>query len=320
MKLSDFTDKNPDFRAKTPQIMAVSNEAKEAKLASQIAELERKLASIEQIADEKVRISGVLETQQGENSRLVQESAQFEAKISHLEGQLQEKERFLTDLESLKHQNEALLLNQGEVSSQMANLRLAHDVNMKELEQIRVNNANLEITEHSLSAQLQNKEALLDEMSKAMSQVSVEYEGLIASSDHLAKQYTEMVDNNHQLNRNNVQLTDQVATLQKQQQILEETHKRDKESYRKAIEQRIRGSVNHQVEELQQDVDDLVKINNYYKTELSKPQQMSVGAIARQEKFKIPLASSAINYRTNNLGTAQPTLLKFSSREVVNDN
>ena len=55
--------------------------------------------------------------------------------------------------------------------------------------------------------------------------------------------------------------------------------------------------MNKQIEELQQDVEELLKVNAYYKNELNKPQHLSIGAIARQEGFKIPLASSAINYR-----------------------
>ena len=69
------------------------------------------------------------------------------------------------------------------------------------------------------------------------------------------------------------------------------------------------------IKELNQDVETLQRINAYYKTELSKPQHMSVGAIARQEGFKMPLASSSINYRKNNLGTGQATLLKFGNKE-----
>ena len=73
--------------------------------------------------------------------------------------------------------------------------------------------------------------------------------------------------------------------------------------------------MNKQTEELQQDVKDLINLNAYYKTELSKPQHVSIGAIARPEGFKIPLASSAINYRKNNLGTGKPTFLKFGAKE-----
>jgi len=73
--------------------------------------------------------------------------------------------------------------------------------------------------------------------------------------------------------------------------------------------------MNKQTKELQQDIKDLFKLNTLYKTELSKPQHLSIGSIARQEGFKIPLASSAVNYRKNNLGTGKPTLLKFGAKE-----
>ena len=41
--------------------------------------------------------------------------------------------------------------------------------------------------------------------------------------------------------------------------------------------------------------------------------------IKRQGNYKIPLASSAVNYNTSYLGTSKPTLLKFK-RETADDN
>jgi len=102
---------------------------------------------------------------------------------------------------------------------------------------------------------------------------------------------------------------------QKQQENFNSEEKYNRERREQAIGQRVRNTMNKQTEELQQDVKDLVNLNAYYKTELSKPQHMSVSAIARQAGFKIPLASSAINYRKNNLGTGQATLLKFGNKE-----
>ena len=64
----------------------------------------------------------------------------------------------------------------------------------------------------------------------------------------------------------------------------------------------------------------LSKENLQLRTELSTPKHMSIGAIARQEGFKIPLASSAVNFRKNTLGNGKPTLLKFSDKELSNDN
>ena len=320
MKLSDFTDKNTDFRPKKPQILAINNEVKEAQMASQIAFLEQKMVSLEQIADEKEQKSGRLEIQEGEVTRLVQEKSNLELKMSTLEGQLHEKERFLTDLESLKSQNDTLLLTQGEMSASMGVLRHDYDESSKELEQLRVNNAGLENLRSSLENTMLTKDTLIRELTTAITDVKYQYEGLISSTDQLTKSYSELADRNQALDKTNLELVSKVASVEQHQQSSEQKHKKDKEEHGKALEKRFTGALNQQITELQQDVDDLVKINKYYKTELSKPQQASVGAIARQENFKIPLASNAINYRTNNLGTAQPTLLKFSSREAVNDN
>ena len=106
-----------------------------------------------------------------------------------------------------------------------------------------------------------------------------------------------------------------LLVLRKQHEQLTERLTSEKIQTEQAVEQRIRGQMNKQTEELQQDVKELVNLNKHYKNELSKPQHLSVGAIARQEGFKIPLASTAINYRKNNLGTGKPTLLKFGGKE-----
>ena len=64
----------------------------------------------------------------------------------------------------------------------------------------------------------------------------------------------------------------------------------------------------------------LVDKQKYLETELARPKYMSQSLIERQEGFKMPLASSALNVRKNYLGTGKPTLLKFKKKELVNDN
>ena len=64
----------------------------------------------------------------------------------------------------------------------------------------------------------------------------------------------------------------------------------------------------------------LVDKQQYLETELARPKYMSQSLIERQEGFKMPLASSALNVRKNYLGTGKPTLLKFKKKELVNDN
>ena len=70
-------------------------------------------------------------------------------------------------------------------------------------------------------------------------------------------------------------------------------------------------------------MDDLMVItkeNKRLRVELAAPRPMSVGAIAKQEGFKVPLASSALNYRKNTLGNSKPTLLRFTNKEFSDDN
>ena len=71
----------------------------------------------------------------------------------------------------------------------------------------------------------------------------------------------------------------------------------------------------HSLKDIVIDRDNYIKINNQLKYNLSKSGYATIGAIAKKEGFKMSIASSAINYNKNYLGTARPTLLKFKSRE-----
>jgi len=71
----------------------------------------------------------------------------------------------------------------------------------------------------------------------------------------------------------------------------------------------------HSLKDMVIDRDDVIKINTQLKYNLSKAGYATIGAIAKKEGFKTSLASSAINWNKNYLGTAKPTLLKFKPRE-----
>ena len=81
------------------------------------------------------------------------------------------------------------------------------------------------------------------------------------------------------------------------------------------VEQIVSRKYDVKLKELQQDVDDLVQINFRLKQALNKPNRSSIGAIAKQEAVKMPLASSAINFRKNNLGTGTVTLPRFGQKQ-----
>ena len=85
-------------------------------------------------------------------------------------------------------------------------------------------------------------------------------------------------------------------------------------------EKRVRTELTKQMDDLMGDMTTIAIENKRLRTELSAPRPTSVGAIAKQEGFKIPLASSAIIYRKNTLGNSKPTLLRFTNKEFSDDN
>ena len=75
-------------------------------------------------------------------------------------------------------------------------------------------------------------------------------------------------------------------------------------------------TINH----LEEDNRYLLDKKSYLEAIVAKPKYMSQSLIERQEGFKMPLASGALNIRKNYLGTGKPTLLKFKKKELADDN
>ena len=73
------------------------------------------------------------------------------------------------------------------------------------------------------------------------------------------------------------------------------------------------------LEDLAEERDYLNAVNDTLKLQLSKAGHASVGAIGKKEGFKMSIASAALNWNKNYLGTSRPTLLKFRHREETHD-
>ena len=318
MKLNDFYNKPPRNRQNRGQkghILAYNNEAKEAELEAKMAELTAKIDFFEAREEEKSAVLGKLQAQEDQNTELLTDIASYKAQIDALEAKNQEKERVLDENSALLRTNDQLLAAQGEMTSRLADLGTEYATQAQELAQLRINNGDLEVTRQTLYNEAQNKDTLIHEMGDALSELKEQHEGLTQFSDELNRRYMEVSEAKEVLDKSNLDLSGSLLILQKQQENLSEQERYNKERVEKAVENRVRGQMNKQVTELSQDLEDLKKLNAFYRNELSKPQHLSVGAIARQENFRIPLASSAINYRKNNLGTGKPTLLKFGAKE-----
>lgn len=313
--MNDFLTKDTTYKSKQAPIFNLNNEQKEAQLEVKIKELEEQIGILEAIRQEKGSIERQLETQTKLTTEHYETAQVLTKQVSDLSMELQDKQRVLELSDGLKQENVRLASEHGEAVHHLSNLRMDITVKEQELTRLRNNAFNLESNQRSMMDAAQQKDALLKELTGALGDLKEQHDGLTSSSDALAKQYAEVSEARDKLDVRNIKLHGDVAILKRQQESAVAQEKLNVVQITQVIEKRIRGESSQKIKELNEDVNTLNRINAYYKTELSKPQHMSIGSIARQEGFKIPLASSAVNYRKNNLGTGQATLLKFGKKE-----
>ena len=315
MKMNDFLTKDTTYKAKQAPVFNLNNEQKETQLEVKIKELESKIGVLEAIRVEKDSVDRQLETQTKLTTTHYETAQDLTKQVSDLTMELHDKQRVLELSDGLKQENIRLATENGEAVHTLANLRMDITKKDQELGMLRNNAFNLESNQRSMMNAAQQKDTLLRELTEALGELKEQHDGLTSSSNALAKQYADVSEARDKLDTINVKLHGDVAILKIQQESSVAQEKLNLEKNTQAIERRIRGESSKKINELNQDVNTLHRLNAYYKNELSKPQHMSVSAIARQEGFKMPLASSAINYRKNNLGTGQATLLKFGNKE-----
>ena len=315
MKMNDFLTKDTSFKPKQAPIFNLNNEQKEAQLEVKIKELETHVDNLERIRAEKGSIERQLDTQTNLTAKHYETVQTLTKQVSDLTMELQDKQRVLGLSDSLKQENTRLASENGEAVHTLANLRMDVTKQDQELNRLRNNAFNLESNQRSMLESAQQKDILLRELTEALGALKEQHDGLTSSSNALAKQYAEVSEARTKSDASNLKLNSDVAIFKKQQESAMAQEKINLTRHTQAIEKRIRGESTKKIDELNQDVETLHRLNAYYKNELSKPQHMSIGAIARQEGFKMPLASSAVNYRKNNLGTGQATLLKFGKKE-----
>ena len=320
MKLGDFYEKNPVSRPKTAQVFDLNNAHKEAILEDKIADLEAKIVEIDGVNAEKSQLQNLLDAKMGSNEVLLAENGQLQDRIDRLDAEVIEKHRIFAEMAEMKANFDEMSSGWGEMQSNMNNMQYKNEEQESELEQLRVNNANLQIKVESDYNNNLNKEELTRELRAALEKLQVEHQALAEFSNDLSAKYTEASEMWGKLDKESVSLNSQVAMLNSHKHELERELLMKNQSGSTAGENRVRAELTKQMDEMLDDMKLLVQDNKYLKHELSAPKPMSVGAIAKQEGFKVPLASSALNYRKNTLGNSKPTLLKFAHKELSNDN
>ena len=320
MKLGDFYDKTPVSRPKNTQVFDLNNAHKEAILEGKIADLESKIVEIDGINAEKSQLRQLLEAKMESNEELLVEKGQLQDRIDRLDAEVVEKHRIFDEMAIMKGNFDEMSAGWGEMQANLSDMHDRNEAQAAELDQLRTNNANLHIKVDSDYNNNRNKEELTKELRSALEKLQVEHQALTEFSNDLSTKYTEASDMWAKLDKESLSLNSQVAMLTSHKHELERTLHMKNQSGSTDGENRVRAELNKQMDEMLDDMKLLAQDNKHLKQELSAPKPMSVGAIARQEGFKMPLASSAVNYRKNTLGNSKPTLLKFAHKELTDDN
>ena len=317
MKLSEFYEKTPVSIAKKELVFDLNNAHKEAILEDKIADLQQKVVNLDEIASEKSQIQNSLDIAREENNRLIRENNDLEQR---LDAEVQEKHRVFEDLALLTDRFDSLSENYGTMNQDYTFLREKFGIQEEELDQLRVNNTNLQMNVSTYMQEGVNRDTVINELRNALDKLTDEHSSLTSFSTELSGKYTEASDMWEKLAVENAGYKETQRLLETQKEELTNQLLVRNQQGATDGEVRLMRDMNHQMDDLLGDIETTSKENAHLRTELSTPQRTSVGAIARQEGFKIPLASSAVNYRKNTLGSGKPTLLKFSNKELGDDN
>jgi len=313
--MSSFYTQKTVIRPKNTQVFTLGNEAKEGELSLTISDLEQKIGTLEQIKAKKGEMESQIDIQRKRLQEELTMNQNLEKQVSDLTTKVALQERSLLQFDSFQQENKRLSDSNGQATHDLANMRFELGEQTKELERLQTHNADLDINHRSMLNATQNKEDMIRDLTQALAKLQEQHQSLTDSSNMLVNNFKTLSETKERLDTSNIKLHEEVVVLKTQQESASQQEQVNLQRRGELVEQRIRKTIAGQIDELNQDVVDLQRINAYYKNELSKPQHMSMSAIARQEGFKMPLASSAINYRKNNLGTGQATLLRFGNKE-----
>ena len=320
MKLGEFYSKTPPSAARKKVVYDLNNAHKESLLEDKIADLELKASTLDEVSVERSQIRGSLGISREENSRLIQENNVLEQKIDALDAEVQAKHRIFDDLALITNRFDALSETYGTVNQDYTILREKFGVQEAELDQLRISNTNLQLNVGTYTQEADNRDTVITELRTALDRLQDEHQSLTSFSTELGGKYTEASDMWDKLAVENTEYKEIRRLLQSQKEELTNQLLVKNQQGTTEGEARLMRNMNHQMDGLLGDIQTMSKENAHLRNELSTPQRTSVGAIARQEGFKVPLASSAVNYRKNTLGSGKPTLLKFSNKELGDDN
>jgi len=336
MKLNNFFNKEPvtSSRPRESGIINVNNDYREAKLQTSIDELTQEIERL-RILDDEYKIlqkkHHVVEDQLSDvraaHDTLQQQDLRYKQDVLYYESKMREISKLEKTVLTLEHDGN-IFRDKYHVANSLSEKQKDELIVLKtDRDELSLENKSLAIIAHT--AEMDNQ-ALVEDFKEIKNQCEV-----------IDKKYTELSKIYIDAKRTVSILKDEKAYWENfaysvQDQLAETTDLSTELKDWIAVVDKDKNKANakaswgntkikelevvitemaHSLKDMVMDRDNFVKINNQLKYNLSKAGYATVGAIAKKEGFKMSLASSAINWNKNYLGTARPTLLKFKSRE-----
>ena len=313
-------DKPQKRVSRQSNVFHLGNEAKENKLQDEVAELR----SIEDKYKELRQVTSGLEGDKQRNeanlTRLIELNGELQTKITRLEGNLAEQAPIMHEIKDIRRDFEALSTSKQEVEEAFSNLNFEHNKAKNDLEELKTRSTTLEIENKGLFTKLMDAEDTLKQVNPALENVTEAYNTLQSTYNDLKLE----CERGQKVNKR----------LQTSNEVLEKDNKV------------LKNKIEDGTETQEQFTSWLDTLKNYALGGMVGPSEpneeyteavntiLTMGARIKdweqfiaylkwynqtnrdQEKYKIPLASDAVNYNTTYLGNGRATLLKFKGAKV----
>ena len=340
MKLNKFFNKEivTPPKAKRSEIINVNNEYREAKLQTSIDELKQEIDRLT-ILDNEYKLlqkkHHVVEDQlsdiQEAHDLLKQQDLRYKQDVLYYESKMKEISNLEKSVREI--QNESNRFRDKFYSTENLSVKQKEELNRlkDDKEELSTENKSLTIIAHTAEMdnqalaedfkEIRNQFEGIDKKYNDLSKIYIDAKRTVsilkdekAYWENFASSLQEQLEENTSLS---TQLKDWITVVDK-----DKSKANAKATWGntkiKELESVIT-EMGQSLTDLITDRDYLNKLNDQLKYSLSKAGYATVGAIAKKEGCKMSLASSAINWNKNYLGTARPTLLKFKAREEQHD-
>ena len=320
MKLNAFIDKSQRKSYREPSVFHLGNEVKENKLQEEVTELrniENKYKELRQVTS---ALEGAKERNESNLTRLIELNGELQSKITRLEGNLAEQAPIMHEIKDIRRDFATLSTSKQEVEVAFSNLNFEHNKVKNDLEELKTRSTTLEIENRGLFTKLTDAEDTLKQVNPALENITEAYNTLQSTYNDLKwecergqKVNKRLQTSNEVLEKDNKVLKNKIEdSTETQEQFTSwlDTLKNyalggmvgpsePNEEYSEAVNTIL--TMGARIKDWEQFIAYLKWYNNTNK---------------EQEKYKIPLASDAVNYNTTYLGNGRATLLKFKGAKV----